>query len=83
MSIRKWMEGRGGVAGIPDLADEFDVSRGFLRNWAVENDVAMVGNAFIFVTEDAEAVEADIADVDDEGDLEVEEDDESFGDEDE
>lgn len=55
------MQEQGGVAGVRDLADYFEVSEARVRDFAYDNDVPKIGNTIVFQTEDAEALEADLA----------------------
>jgi hypothetical protein len=76
------MEKQGGVAGVRDLANFFEVSEAVVRDFAYENDVAKVGNALVFQLDDAEALEEELA-AEAEDDLDCEEDDEPQDEDDE
>ena len=82
--LESLFEELGGVAGVPDMAQHFDVTEREVRDWAAENDLPRVGNSFAFTLDHAEALAADLerepaeADAEDEAvEVEVDEEDES------
>jgi len=53
MDLEQEMDDRGGLISIPDLADLIEVDPRALREYAEETDVAIVGRAYVFTTEQA------------------------------
>jgi hypothetical protein len=80
--LKKWMQQHGGVAGVRDLADHFCVSEATVRTWGWEHDVPRVGNALVFQLEDAEELEADLAETEEDDGLDAEEPEDEDSDED-
>ena len=76
-NLKKRFEELGGVGGVNDIADFFEVTRGEVRDWAATNDLPKVGNSYAFVIQHALDFEADLdADACDPGDPDDDDEDE-------
>lgn len=91
MDLDTYFEQNGGVASVGQLAEYLGVSPASLRGWASENGLPIIGNAYAFTLDAAQAYVDDVLDEgdedadeeDDEGEDELDEDDEDEQDGDE
>jgi hypothetical protein len=60
-TLKCFLDELGGAAGVGDMADFLNISERQVRDWADENDVPRVGNAFVFTLKQAQMLADDIA----------------------
>ena len=81
-TLKCFLDGLGGAAGVGDMADFLQVSEREVRAWADANDAPRVGNAFVFTLKQAQMLADDLGPDDDEGDDEDDADDDDDSDDD-